>query len=191
MTRASSCVRGAARGFSLIEVMVALIVIAVGLLGIAKMQSLALMATANASKRGLAAIEADSLAASMHVNRSYGASGLAPAQFTVTNGVISDPTLATVVDCTSTGAAPCTASQVAAYDVQQWGTQIQTILPNPTTSTVTCTKVVTAVPISCTIQIVWSETTVSVNQQGAAGIAGQTVAQQTNFGPTYTLYVEP
>ena len=45
MTRASSCVRGAARGFSLIEVMVALIVIAVGLLGIAKMQSLALMAT--------------------------------------------------------------------------------------------------------------------------------------------------
>jgi prepilin-type N-terminal cleavage/methylation domain-containing protein len=59
------------RGFSLIEVLVALIVVSVGLLGIAKMQAVAYSSTGVASKRSLAAIEAASLASSMHANRAY------------------------------------------------------------------------------------------------------------------------
>ncbi|MGH8302669.1 MAG: type IV pilus modification PilV family protein, partial [Steroidobacteraceae bacterium] len=55
------------RGFSLIEVLVALIVLSVGLLGIAKMEALALASNAVAGRRALAAIEAASLADSMHV----------------------------------------------------------------------------------------------------------------------------
>jgi prepilin-type N-terminal cleavage/methylation domain-containing protein len=57
------------RGFSLIEVMVALIIIAVGMLGIAKMQALALSTTESSGVRSLVAIEAASLAATMHTNR--------------------------------------------------------------------------------------------------------------------------
>jgi len=60
-----------ARGFTLVEVMVAVIVICIGLLGIAKMQALALSNMTASRLRSLAAIEAASLAASMHSNRNY------------------------------------------------------------------------------------------------------------------------
>ncbi len=89
-------------GFSLIEVMVALIIIAVGMLGIAKMQALALSTTQSSGTRSLVAIEAASLAASMHANRDYWATS-APSSFTVSvqatgsgpsSVVITDPTSA-------------------------------------------------------------------------------------------------
>ncbi len=54
--------RSRTQGFSLIEVMVALIIIAVGMLGIAKMQALALSNTESSGVRSLVAIEAASLA---------------------------------------------------------------------------------------------------------------------------------
>ncbi len=59
------------QGFSLVEVMVALVVLSIGLLGIAKMQALSLSSTTIASMRSLAALEASSLAAAMHENRGY------------------------------------------------------------------------------------------------------------------------
>jgi type IV pilus assembly protein PilV len=67
------------RGFSLIEVMVALFVTAVGLLGIAKIQALAYASTGSASVRSVVALEAAGLAASMHANRLYWTSGNVPA----------------------------------------------------------------------------------------------------------------
>jgi type IV pilus assembly protein PilV len=70
-------------GFSLVEVMVALIVMSIGLLGIAKMQAAALSNTAIARTRSLAAIEAASLAASMHANRGYWSSPAVAASITI------------------------------------------------------------------------------------------------------------
>ena len=49
----------------------AVVVICVGLLGIAKMQAMALSNTNMSRQRSLAAIEAASIAASMHSNRQY------------------------------------------------------------------------------------------------------------------------
>jgi Tfp pilus assembly protein PilV len=90
-------------------------------LGIAKMQALAFSSTGVASKRSLAAIQAASLASSMHANRAYwSAGGVAPATTTITGGVVTastDPALLTPFDCTSTGPLPCTPQQVAAYDL--------------------------------------------------------------------------
>ena len=51
--------------------MVALVVLCVGLLGILKLEAAAISSTTVASQRSLAALEAASLAASMHVNRGY------------------------------------------------------------------------------------------------------------------------
>ena len=48
--------RSEIRGFSLIEVMVAIVVISAGLLGIAKLQALALSNTSTARLRSLAAL---------------------------------------------------------------------------------------------------------------------------------------
>src|ERR1700678_4179404 len=58
-------------GFSLVEVMVALVVCCVGLLGLAKMEALSISSTGIAGARSLAAIEASSLAAAMHADRGY------------------------------------------------------------------------------------------------------------------------
>jgi len=51
--------------------MIALFVTAIGLLGIAKLQSLAYASTGSANIRSLVAIQAAGLAASMHANRNY------------------------------------------------------------------------------------------------------------------------
>jgi type IV pilus assembly protein PilV len=185
---AASC----ARGFSLIEVLVALVVVSVGLLGIAKMQALAYASTGVASKRSLAAIEASSLASSMHANRTYWATGAGAVTVTVNKTVITstDPALVAVTDCTTAGSAPCVPSAVAAYDVQSWVTGLAALLTNDQASIVCATA---AVPVTCVITITWSENAVAVNSQEAAAAtaalaAGTPAALQL---PSYTLYVEP
>ena len=180
--------RRPARGFTLIEVMVAVVVTAIGLLGIAKLQALAYSSTGVASTRALASLEASSLAATMHGDRAYWASGVAaPAPtggFTITGLVISDPTLATPVDCTTasgTNPPDCAPLALASYDVQQWAKAVNVLLPNPQTTVVCSTTV--GLPVSCTITINWSENIVAINAQGA-NLAGMQ-------GPSYVLYVEP
>jgi type IV pilus assembly protein PilV len=181
------------RGFSLIEVMVALIIIAIGMLGIVKMQALALSTTGSSGVRSLVAIEAASLAASMHTNRDYWVAGPPPASFTVgvlTSGpgpatvTITDPTniLSTPQPCATT--AVCTASQVAAYDVQQWGTALGQVVP-AALATINCNS--TTVPLSCTIQITWQENVTSTNNATAAVSSAAGLLNS----PQYTLYVEP
>jgi len=105
------------RGFTLIEVMVALFVTAVGLLGIAKIQALAYASTGSASIRSLVALEAAGLAASMHANRLYWTSGNTPATITISGPNIAGGNLAseglpissgTVFCNDGSGTTPCT-----------------------------------------------------------------------------------
>ena len=180
---------GRSRGFSLIEVMVALIIIAVGMLGIAKMQALALSTTESSGVRSLVAIEAASLASSMHTNRDYWVAGPPPPVTNVTvtttgpgttSVAIDVPALATAQDC---AAAACTPLQVAGYDVQQWGAALAQVVP-AALATITCN---TAVPSSCTIEITWAENVTSTNNAAAATSSAAGVLNS----PKYTLYVEP
>src|SRR5262249_20277585 len=112
--------RGRSRyeGFSLVEVMVALIVMSVGLLGVAKMQALALSSTGNARIRSLAALEAASFASTMRADRDYWASVAKDPAVVFANGTVSqtsDKTLAPKgSDC------PCTSPQLAYADLQEW-----------------------------------------------------------------------
>jgi type IV pilus assembly protein PilV len=178
----------AERGFSLIEVMVSLIVMSAGLLGVAKMQALALASTQIASARSMAAIQAASLASAMHENRGYWGS-TAPAAvaggIVVTytgigsSGAMAAPqiaagTLPTSTDCTTTA---CSSLQLAGYDLQQWALALQRVLPNYVT-TITCPA---GSPVTCTININWTEKAISLMPAGAAAQAS----------PNYTLYVQP
>jgi type IV pilus assembly protein PilV len=193
-----------ARGFSLVEVMVALVVICVGLLGIAKMQALALSNTSTSRQRALAALEAASFASAMHSNRDYWAGATLPVNFSVTitaspgTVVSNDPVLQaqTTADLTNLTAcivtaagttAACTAPELAAFDLARWWTNsLLPMLPNPS-ATISCPPppIGNPAPVSCTIQITWTEKAVAMNSQEAA------VANGNFETPIYTLYVEP
>jgi len=186
--RSSRCKPAHSRGFTLLEVMVALVVTSIGLLGIAKLQALAYASTSSASARSLVALQAAGLAASMHANRSYWSAGAAPVPFTITGTTISDATLnstaTTASYCESGGAgAPCTPDVIAAFDLHTYATALNAMLGN--SNPVTTVNCPAAIPVNCTIQVTWNEHAVSINSQSVANTT------QATFAPTYTLYVEP
>jgi type IV pilus assembly protein PilV len=189
------------------EVMVSLVIISAGLLGVAKMQALALASTSVASMRSLAAIEAASLASAMHENRAYWSStgpasnGTIAVAATTPNStspsITANSNLTGTVNCTSaspasgsTGTFPyCTPTQMAAYDLQQWALAVSAVLPNYN-ATINCTGVS---PVSCTIAIQWTERSVALTSQEAQAQAAAAGAG-TNYmqaSKAYTLFVEP
>ena len=179
--------RLACAGFSLIEVLVALIVMSIGLLGLAKMTSLGIASTNVAGTRSLAAIEASSLAAMMHADRDYWSVGLAPASFTITGGpsttpTISDTKLQGTQPCTTTGVSACLPPAIAVHDVNAWATDLNAVLP-PYLATVNCSTTVGAA-VSCAIQIQWAENGVAINAQQSSHVNSLAY-------PTYILYVVP
>jgi type IV pilus assembly protein PilV len=200
--------------------MVAVIVICVGLLGIAKMQALALSNTTTSRLRALAAIQAAGLAAAMHSNREYWASATPPVtttfnanatgQFVSTDAALQAAANAalpvglntpdTIQTCV--GAANATAIcggaagvvNLAAFDLARWAASLNALLPNPQ-STISCAFVAGGPsPPSCTIVVSWSEQAVAMNQQEAQAAP---VIRAANKGPlsieqpSYLLYVEP
>lgn len=185
--------RTASRGFSLLEVMVALVVLCIGLLGILKLEAAAVSSTTVASQRSLAALEAASLAASMHVNRGYWTNpdpsgATIKVTGTTATAIAGAPNLATALaaapDCTS-AATPCTVANMAAYDLQEWAKVLNPMLFNYT-ALINCG---TVTPVSCIINMTWSENAVAINAQEAAAQAANANASFEN--PSYTLYVEP
>ncbi|MGH8260918.1 MAG: type IV pilus modification protein PilV, partial [Steroidobacteraceae bacterium] len=183
--------------FSLVEVMVALVVLSVGLLGIAKMQALALSSTGTSKMRSLAAIEAASLASTLHADRAYWANIAASLTVSVdATGAITagDTTLQTAPTggCTS-ASTPCSSAQIAAQDLSDWVTSLTGILPG-STATVQCDVDSTkANPVSCSIDLQWTENLVALNTAtNTAATATQTATALQNAAKTeYTLYVEP
>jgi type IV pilus assembly protein PilV len=183
-------------GFSLIEVLVALIVISVGLLGIAKMQALALSNTTSARLRALAAIQAASLASSIHADRAYWAAVLpaAAARASASNAVATSTDAALQAELTAAGAiappatdyclkgaaaAPCKPEQMAAADLQSWAVALNALIPN-SQATIACD----GNPLTCTISLSWYENLIAFNSQQPA----QSDAIQKS---AYVLYVQP
>ena len=179
-----------ARGFTLLEVMVALVVTSIGLLGIAKLQALAYASTGSASVRSLVALQAAGLAASMHADRGYWAGGRTgpghhhrhldqrcdserggrelPAYCVVGSRRTAlhrrrDGRLRFAYLC-----------GVAQRDARQFESGHDDHLSECIT------------PVNCTIQVTWTEKAVSINKQSAAEHR-----RNATFAPTYTLYVEP
>jgi type IV pilus assembly protein PilV len=188
--------RTRAAGFGMIEVMVSLLVIAVALLGTAKIQAVTINATHNSSVRSLAALQAASIAGAMRANEAYWTSSVVPA--TVASGTGAGTTaLDSTLSSPSTSCAgstitttPCTATQLAAYDLQGWlagltggtfhGTTYTAVIPN-SWANITCATATVALPATCTIQIAWNEKVVAAN---ALTTGGTTTL-------TYQLVVQP
>ena len=177
-------------GFSLVEVLVALIVIAVGMLGIAKMHAIALSGTGSAGTRSLIAIEAAGLATSLHANRGYWATtSQLVTNVSVSGGIASVDVFPTAQTCSAT----CTSTQMAAYDLQSFGAGLAQIVP-AAYATISCQNGVP--PQSCTITITWVENIVGMSTAAsstAISSAALSSAPTSNLlqQPQYILYVEP
>ena|SRR5215831_8713856 len=129
-----------ARGFTLVETMVALIVLAIGMLGIASLFVVTFKAGSTAINRihavNLAAELADRIRANRTAHAAYAGAGAK-------------------TDCIG-ASANCSADEMAAYDLNEWRTSIGNLLPGSPTATVTVDDSGGNV-CTYTIEIDWSE----------------------------------
>ena len=165
-------------GFSLLEVLITLVIISIGLLGIAAMQALSINNTGVARTQTIAAVQADSLASLMQANSAYWrtASGIV----NVTSGtafIDSSSVLSSTPPIPNCTAAACTPAQIATSDLLQWGGLLASRLPPGSTGSVNCVNV----PVACTITIAWVEKNMALNQSTNASPGSQ----------TYSLVVQP
>jgi type IV pilus assembly protein PilV len=136
-------------GFSLIEAMVALVVVSVGMIGIAGLYGQGLSAGRTALYRTQAVNLAADMADRIRVNRLGGANyGGAAANN----------------NCDPPGAVNCTPAQMAAHDLFVWTNQVQAQLPTG----VGVVQFTGTSPATYTITVTWQETGLgAVNYQMA------------------------
>ncbi|MEO8464312.1 MAG: type IV pilus modification protein PilV [Gammaproteobacteria bacterium] len=126
-------------GFSLIEAMVALVVVSVGMIGIASLYGQGLGASRTALSRTQAVNLAADMADRIRVNRLGGANyGGAAANN----------------NCDPPGGVNCTPAQMAAHDLWVWTTQVTQQLPNGVGTVVFAGTS----PPTYTITVTWQET---------------------------------
>lgn len=109
------------QGFTMIEVLVTVIILSIGLLGLAGLQATSLRNNQSAFLRSQATILAYDIADRMRANGAAAANG--DYEFDSNGGVP-----ATVADCTtSTG---CSTAAMAQNDLADWSTAVTTLLPD-------------------------------------------------------------
>lgn len=100
------------QGFSLVEVLVALFVLSVGLLGLAALQTTGLKFNHQSYERTQAVMQAYDIIDRMRVNKSGSGAVINTAYNNVALGAVPGST-----DCTSTS---CSGDQLAEYDIRKW-----------------------------------------------------------------------
>jgi type IV pilus assembly protein PilV len=110
--------RSYSRGFSLLEVLVALLVLSIGLLGLAALQTVGLKFNTQSYQRTQAVLNAYDIIDRMRANPAAVAAG------SYDNIAISDP-IPTPTDC---GSSNCSSAQMATYDIAQWKTALASLL---------------------------------------------------------------
>ena len=128
-------------GFSLIESMVALVVVSVGMIGIAALYGQGLGASRTALSRTQAVNLAADMADRIRSNRQGGASY-------DTMGAVANN------NCDPGGGVNCTPAQMAAHDLWVWTNQVAQQLPNG----VGFVQYAATVPPTFTIRVSWQDT---------------------------------
>jgi len=136
-----------AGGFTLIEVLVAVVVLAIGLLGVGKMVLFAARANGSAYMRSEATQQAYAILDYMHANRAAALAGA----YNVAIGV--NPPAGQ--DCFAAG--PCTTqAAIAGYDLAQWKAQMAAILPAGDGSVTTATDAANTQTL-VTVTVQWDD----------------------------------
>jgi type IV pilus assembly protein PilV len=167
------------RGFTLLEVLVALLIFSLGLIGIAGLLTVSVVTNHSAYLRTQAIFLAQGMADRMHANplglwnNSYQLHSITtpPTAPTAAAALPSTPQ-----DCS---AASCTYAEVATRDLQQWQNQLRTFLPTAGVA-INCTvpatvpsnlQLLTLPPYSTTCEIEVSWTQMPIQDQTAAQAA--------------------
>jgi type IV pilus assembly protein PilV len=163
------------RGFTLLEVLVALVILSIGLLGLAAMQASALSSTHGSQTESMVVIQARSLADAMTANPDYW--GNNSPTFTV-SGTATSPVYGSNAPTYSGSCANtvCSPADIAGYDLAQWANQLLTQVPGAT-ATITCAG---SAPVGCSITITWT-------QNSAAALNSGTTNKNATTTMSYTL----
>lgn len=124
-------------GFAMIEVLIAILIAAFGLLGIAGLQAATAKLKVNSWARGAASVQFSDIADRMRANPTQaglafasGGSAASASLYAVTDSWADQQanTLVITTDC-SLAATACTAAQRAAYDLLIWRTEVRRMFP--------------------------------------------------------------
>lgn len=145
MSRTSNPLAKKQCGFTLLEVLIALLILSIGLLGLASLQTNGLRSNQMASMRTNATQLAYDIADRMRANPG----GVDAQDYVIATGD-ADPTIPGGENCEST---TCTSAQMATYDLAQWRGAIRA-LPGGTSS---IARTVTGAVVTHTVTIFWDE----------------------------------
>ncbi len=153
------------RGFTLLEVLVALLVLSIGLLGIGKLMIMSARANDSAYMRSQATALAYTILDAMRANRQ----AAIVQGYDTAMGAFPGPVVCTV-------AAPCNSGQQAQNDLAQWGASLAAELPLGQGSVATVTAPDTATGannITATVTVQWSD---KVAEQSFGAPAGNLIS---------------
>ena len=161
-------------GFTLIEALIALLVVMIGLLGVAGMQALAIHNSTQAHIRSLASLDAHGLAAVIRSNHAFW-TDITAAPGTVTISAAGATALPVTQDCAANS---CTAAQSAAYSLNKWA-QVLKDLPGAT-ARITRAAVTSTAPSAYLVTVQWSEKNMMAKNQGVLAASSATSTSSTS-----------
>lgn len=155
-------------GFSMLEVLVTLLIIATALLGSAGLQAYAMKTNIGGQYRNQAAFLLEDMIERMELNKIYAAAVGGAAGY--------NTALTMSIDCSI---ASCTPAQLAGYDVTQWQAAIATALPS---GAGTIVQTATGNPSSYTVTINWVDRKTNTNYSAAGGTEAFSIATNRIIG---------
>jgi type IV pilus assembly protein PilV len=156
-------------GFTLLEVMIALVIFSIGLLGLAGLQAGGLRSNTQAQLRTIAVIQTYDMAERIRANPR----GVEDGDYNAF-----DDATPTAGDCIS---ATCTAAEMATYDYYEWEISTQNVLPS---GHGTVTSAVAGTTRLFTVTVMWDEERTGVTGTGCSG-------DPTVDLKCYALVIEP
>jgi type IV pilus assembly protein PilV len=174
----SLCPPGASRGFTIIEVAIAMLVLSVGLLGVASLQATGMKSTYVSHQRSVAMSQARDLADRIRANLT----GMRLGEYVKTI-----PSSAPSPDCESAGNS-CDAAELAQSDLYNWEQTNLQLLPEGQ-GELTCTDIDPATPAllepgtSCLVTLRWDSERTGDTGTGCSGASGDLTCLRMRFIP--------
>tara|TARA_R110000850_G_scaffold67188_7_gene149691 strand:+ start:4336 stop:4923 length:588 start_codon:yes stop_codon:yes gene_type:complete len=154
-------------GFSLLEVLIAIVVLSIGLLGLAGLQFSALRGNNQSYERSQAHALLAEISDAMRVNRVAAGNGA----FELDAGTTpADPP----ADCTDV-LVTCTDAESAAFALATWHERMQLLLPN-STAQITCSTAPCSQGVIHNIRVIWDENRVGLDPTDATAVSCPTAA---------------